>query len=138
MNSKEAVEKLLNSPTVKIRHGSYLDIEFIKLIKQDLDRLEQLEDNIKIHKETIKMQYNQIEKLKKENKKLKEDRKDILQDFDKLEKVIEILKRFNFTMYTIKHNNNETEFKIYTDCLLETQELTQEEYELLKEYLYDK
>ena len=65
----------------------------------------------------------------------------IKQDLDrleKLEKVIEILKRFNFTIYTIKYNDNETEFKIYTDCLLETQELTQEEYDLLKECLNDK
>ena len=61
-----------------------------------------------------------------------------LERLEKLEKVIEILKRFNFTIYTIKHNNNETEFKIYTDCLLETQELTQEEYDLLKGYFYDK
>lgn len=118
MSSKEAFERLLkyayiNASEFIIKYG-YSALNDVELIKQDLDRLEQLEDNIKIHKETIKMQHNQIEKL---------------------EKVIEILKRFNFTIYTIKYNDNETEFKIYTDCLLETQELTQEEYDLLKEYL---
>ena len=50
-------------------------------ILRDLDRLEQLEDNIKIHKETIKMQHNQIESLQSENEKFK--------------KVIEILKKQN-------------------------------------------
>lgn len=47
MTSKEAVERLLNSPTVKIRHGSYLDIELIKSIKQDLEVLEILRKHIK-------------------------------------------------------------------------------------------
>ena len=93
MTSKEVLEKLLNSPTVKMRQGSYLDVEIIKLIKQDLDKLE------------------------------------------KLEKVIEILKRFHFKLNETRHNN--TGFELWTDSLLEYEEITQEEYELLKGILED-
>ena len=54
-----------------------------------------------------------------------------LDRLEKLEKVIEILKIFNFTLYIVK-DNNETSFRIYTNHLLETQVITKEEYELLK------
>lgn len=47
MNSK-GIDKILESPITKARGGSYLDIEFIKSIKQDLDRLEQKETPTKV------------------------------------------------------------------------------------------
>lgn len=43
MNNKELLEKGLKSPVTKAKGGIYLDIETIKQIKQDLDRLEELE-----------------------------------------------------------------------------------------------
>lgn len=67
--------------------------------------------------------------------KYKETIEQDLDRLEKLEKAIEILKRFNFSIFTVKNNNNETGFKIFTDSLLETQEITQQEYELLKEVL---
>ena len=64
MNGKEALERLdkhfyLRCYSFDTNENS--NIREYEIIKQDLDRLEQLEDNIKIHKETIKMQHNQIE-----------------------------------------------------------------------------
>lgn len=53
MTSKESLERLLNSPIVKMRNGSYLDIEIIKSIKQDLERLEKLEKAIEILKDYL-------------------------------------------------------------------------------------
>ena len=127
MSSKEAFERLLkyayiNASEFIIKYG-YSALNDVELIKQDLERLEKLEDNIKIHKETIKMQHNQIEKFAQEN--------------DKLKKVIEILKdKFEIEITKtfcpriiitetneLENNNNVSEF------------LTQEEYDLLKEFL---
>lgn len=55
MNSKECLERILNSPTPKMRGGTYLDIKIIESIKQDLDRLEKLEKVIKILKENLQL-----------------------------------------------------------------------------------
>ena len=59
--------------------------------------------------------------------------KQSLDRLEKLEKAIEILKRFHLNVNETNHNN--TGYEIWTDSLLETQEITQEEYELLKEVL---
>lgn len=69
----------------------------------------------------IKQDLERLEALEKENKKLK--------------KALEILKRFNFSINETRHNNSG--FEIWTDSLLEAQELTQQEYEFLKEVLGD-
>ena len=90
--------------------------ENVNHIKQDLERLEQLEDNIKIHKETIKMQHNQIESLHTENAKLK--------------KVIEILKGKTIIIFALKLSNDLNDYNRMTSF----ENLTQEEFELLKEY----
>lgn len=58
-----------------------------------------------------------------------------LKRLEQLEKALDILKRFNFTIFNTKDNNNELAFRIYTDSLLETQPLNKEEYLLLKEVL---
>ena len=50
---------------------------------------------------------------------------------EKLEKVIEVLKKFNFNLNETRHNNSG--FEIWTDSLSEYVELTKEEYDLLKE-----
>lgn len=66
MTSKEALDKLYmacDSDLLYEQSGIISANELTTIIEQDLDLLEELEDNIKIHKETIKMQHAQIEKL---------------------------------------------------------------------------
>lgn len=110
MTSNEAVERLLNSPTVKIRHGSYLDIELIKSIKQDLERLEKFaHENASLHTE--------IDSLQSENEKLK--------------KVIEILK--DYLMLNVYINKNNA--YCLDACNYAIPLLNKEQYDLLKEYL---
>ena len=127
---------------------------YFKIIKQDLERLEKLEDNIKIHKETIKMQHSQIESLQSENEKMnkqldvffdKLDKNtiraldlisyDLYDENSKLKKVIEILKSYDlkveyvegyYTQPIIKFNHTYNEGVVG---------ITIEEFELLKEYL---
>lgn len=113
MTSKECLEKLYDACDKDLLYeqcGILDAYELYEVIKQDLDRLEKLEDNIKIHKETIKMQQNQIESLQSENQKL--------------ENAIEILKEV---------------CSLNCDKTLETErqflKLSQEEYELLKKVL---
>ena len=77
MNSKELLEKELESPITKARGGVYLDIKTIKQIKQDLDILEELE------KEDFKLRIK-LNAKEESYIMLKKDIKD-------LKKVIEIL-----------------------------------------------
>lgn len=79
MTSKEALKRLyydaissIIDEEIECLNREEIEKDYM-CVKQDLDRLEQLEDNIKIHKETIKMQHNQIEELEKQNKKLKDE-----------------------------------------------------------------
>lgn len=116
MNSKECLEKIswryVMDPSFQ---------EWCNIVKQDLDRLENLEDNIKIHKETIKMQQNQIESLQSEN--------------TKLEKAIKIIVNKGIHVLFLKHTKT---FDHYNKIVRHQEyydELTQEEYELLKEVL---
>ena len=114
MSSKEAFERLLkyahiNAAEFIIKYG-YSAINDVELIKQDLERLEQLEDNIKINKETIKMQHNQIEKL---------------------EKVIEILKDYLMIKVSINSNNE----YCLDACDYAIPHLNKKQYDLLKEWL---
>ena len=96
MNSKKALDFFVENIDCDVYEFNTKDvIKYKKHLESDLNRLEQLADNIKIHKETIKMQQNQIESLQSKN--------------EKLEKVIEILK---------KQNDGAT--------------ISQEEYDLLK------
>ena len=119
MTSKESLENICNGcksngcvhRVVNNHCVNYEDID------QDLDRLEQLEDNIKIHKETIKMQHNQIESFHTENYKLK--------------KVIEIIKTKIIVLVALKLSKNLDDYNRMTNF----ENLTQEEYDLLKDYL---
>ena len=127
MRSKEALEELV----LCIHSMGYIPCEKIKdlysnhltIIKQDLERVEQLEDNIKIHKGTIKMKQNQIESLQSKN--------------EKLENVIELLKDKEvdvcMLLHLIKCGNDTPQY--YNESLEQRYHLTQEEYDLLKEYL---
>ena len=93
------------------------------VIEKDLERLEKLEKENKVlrekvnHFKNVKNRYRRNEKfVEKEN--------------EKLEKAIEILNRFHFKLNETRHNY--TGFELWTDSLLEYEEITQEEYELLK------
>lgn len=133
MTSKEALNKIIEYIKYK-RKDEHIPffVEFHKdYINKDLERLEQLEDNIKIHKETIKMQHNQIESLQSENAKLK--------------KVIEFIKE-NFEVelhYDEEYDEYTICFMEYDECLEEiaitgiTKYVNKEEYDLLKECLDD-
>ena len=144
MNSKEALENIVidfdNMGMIcsNLCYEEFYckDLHFKEIFKteyesilRDLERLEKLEDNIKIHKETIKMQHNQIESLQSENAKLK--------------KVIEFIKE-NFEVelhYDEEYDEYTICFMEYNECLEEiaitgiTKYVNKEEYDLLKEYL---
>ena len=119
MNSKEALKTIYINCKEKMVDENFSvcnSEDLIKTILQDLKRLEQLEDNIKIHKETIKMQQNQFESLQEENQKL--------------EKAIEILKENHFRVE--KNANTDYGYIAFIEA-----DLTKEEYKLLKEVLED-
>lgn len=128
MNSKEALKLIWNEVDLKSYecNGSTIGfLNLLELIEDDIDWLETLEIKNKDLEHELDREEILIGKIIKER--------------DKYEKAIEILERFNFKIFTVKNNNNETAFKIYTDSLLDTQEITQQEYELLKEVLdYDR
>lgn len=122
------------------------ELEALKVIKQDLERLEQLEDNIKIHKETIKMQHNQIESLQSSIKewekyfdKERQTNFDLIirqtKTIDKLKKVIEIIKSKGVQESFLKNTKNVNEYNKAIKHLNYFDELEQEEYDLLKEHL---
>lgn len=115
MNSLEALEQLEKYITNEKGRISIFIKLYFDIIKQDLERLEALEH----------YQASAIV-LTKENMTL-------YQENEKLKKAIEILKRFNFSINETRHNNSG--FEVWTDSLLEAQELTQQEYELLEEVI---
>ena len=107
MNSKEALERINN---ILLRHYDYLDIE---VIKQDLDRLEMLEKDI-----ITTYEFNK--KLREKNSKLKT--------------AIEILNRFvSLTKVKNEKTNKWEEHSMYSFGL--SKKITQQEYDLLEEFL---
>ena len=142
MTSKEALEVLLGYASFNERYYFHKGQDPYGIILKDLERLEQLEDNIKIHKETIKMQHNQIESLEEQNKGLKEiieiDRKidnkllEIVEESLKLKKVIEILKRYlKLKVETFINLDKTTTYGLNYDTYCIT--IDYEVYDLLKE-----
>lgn len=113
----------------------------LKDLKQDLEKLEkenqQLNQTIQTIRQNTRNDYishqEEINNSKEEFDHLLDKYYELGDENAKLKKAIEILKRFNFTIFNTKNNNNENEFRIYTDSLLETQVITKGEYELLKE-----
>ena len=149
MNSKELLEKGLESPVTKARGGVYLDIETIKQIKQDLDRLEQLERIFSdSHICEIKARFNEIkcDADKCDNCPLSigddiclkhtfEKKWGFQIERDKLRQALEILKKHGVINLFINRNNNNKltlEFDDCISCVLEPKE-----YALLKEVLFN-
>ena len=147
MTSKEALELAIleyEKETIDDENNQWVKnvLKGLKEVKQDLDRLEQLEDNIKIHKETIKMQHSQIESLQSENKKLN---KQLDVFFDKLDN--NTLRAFDLISYELKDENEklkkvieilEGRICVNQDCICydmcADKPLTDEEIKLVKEY----
>ena len=155
MTSKEALEFFVKNIDCDVYEFD-LDkvIKHKRCLEQDLERLEQLEDNIKIHKETIKMQHSQIESLQSENKKLnkqldvffnKLDKNtiraldlisyDLYDENSKLKKVIEILADKKVSKFWIVMSESVDR---YNAVMGKNYILTQEEYDLLKVWLCPK
>ena len=117
MNSKECLERLY-SDARELNSECEEDLKQVEkeynLIKQELDRLEQLEE-----------EYNYL-KIDYDNKDL--EWCNLLKENQKLEKAIEILKeKMGLILFTYKP------YEIWSEQ--KSEELTQEEYELLNEVL---
>ena len=111
MNSKEALEKI---SWRYVNDASFQ--EWWELIKQELDRLEKFaHENASLHTE--------IESLHTENAKLK--------------KVIEILTTKDIYIGVLNRSNNSSEYNNYMSTFFDYNfwNMSQEDFELLKEYL---
>lgn len=92
-------------------------------MKQNLRKL--INYSIKKESKHLVLTLDELKEIQSADKKLR-----------KLEKIISILKRFNFNINTTRHNN--TGFEIWIDEI-DNLELTQKEYDLLnEEFKYDK
>lgn len=111
-NSKEALENLTYCV-----NGMESKEKYYKIIKQDLDRLEKLEKENKELRKSIKSWNENGGNLLKENTKLK--------------KAIEILKNKTVVIVALKLSKDLNDYNRMTSF----ENLTQEEYELLKEVL---
>ena len=119
MNSKECLYEILG-----MLNYEQMDVcekhNYLKVISQDLDRLEKELKQTKLNFRNSQIHSkNCYKKLKKK--------------YNNLKKALDILKRFHFQLNQTRHNS--TGHEIWIDSLLETEELTKEEYELLKEVL---
>lgn len=130
-DSKEALERLLNSPTPKMRGGSYLDIKIIESIKQDLDKLEKVEKDLKQTKSNFK---NSQTHSRNCYKKLLDKYMGLEKENTKLKKVIESLKdKIELPLendFDVVNKDDIHLYRLRTKCLI-----NEEEYELLKEVL---
>lgn len=92
-------------------------------MKQNLRKL--INYSIKKESKHLVLTLDELKEIRSADKRLR-----------KLEKIISILKRFNFKINTTRHNN--TGFEIWVDEI-DNLELTQKEYDLLnEEFKYDK
>lgn len=116
MTSKEALKKLINYLDLSLdRQDEEQVTELLNTIKKDLDRLEELKN------EYIALEiWNEV--IFKENKKLK--------------KVIDILKN-KLGLYVNDYINYATINAVLPVANNDCNRLTQQEYELLKEVLYN-
>lgn len=142
MNSKELIKKI---DIGRVGNGTqtYNDMCLILNKEETLEHLqyvEQLEKENQELKETLnetrKMGLEIIEEKKQlsnELHKLNCYRNIELNEITKLKKALEILKRINFTLNETRHNN--TSIEVWINSLFEFVELSQEEYELLKNTL---
>lgn len=110
--------------------------EALDTIKQDLKKLEQLEKENESLNNIIETDIKDLQELRKENQDLKIENFDLELvlngEIDKLKKAIEVLKdKYDFDIY---YNENFTTPTLTINCDY-FKELTQQEYELLKEVL---
>lgn len=92
-------------------------------MKQNLRKL--INYSIKKESKHLVLTLDELKEIQSADKRLR-----------KLEKIISILKRFNFKINTTRHNN--TGYEIWIDEI-DNLELTQKEYDLLnEEFKYDK
>ena len=134
MNSKKALENIKYAPGFMGGHSRYKSVlesripflEDIEIIKQDLDKLENLEkENQELKNTILSLELDTcIPELRKENSKLKEVIK-ILEDNLQLVLKQDIDPLINRKIYEVEISRN---YKIYSGF-----KITQEEYELLKE-----
>lgn len=121
MKSKECLEILKDEVVPDSGYLDYEDygsyenemLENYNIIKQDLDKLEELEKDFEV---------------------LKEDNMKWFATAFKFKKVIEILTDININIIELKHSKNVEEYNNYAD-MWGYNILTQEKYELLKEVL---
>ena len=124
MNSKEAFQLVSN----KVRYTSRLYEDELKIIQQDLDKLENLEkENQELKNTILSLELDTcIPELREENTKLKKVIK-ILKDKLQLVLVQDIDPLINRKIYEVEISRN---YKIYSGF-----EVTQEQYELIEEVL---
>lgn len=124
MNSKGALKRLfLNSYTIEELSVIHSDLKDYDLVLQELDRLEKLKKENQVLLVNKNVAQGIAKKLKEEN--------------DKLKKVIKILKDKNVDIYELLKSKNIVEYNNLTWSRYDFggDELTEEEYNLLKEVL---
>lgn len=137
MTSKEALEILYrNCPMTVVRESDEIKLYseyLVELITQDLERLEKLENENQELKELYaferqlnRNQYGIIKEFYEKNLKLEDEN-------EKLKKVIEILKNKVVSIPLLFDTKNVEEFNAIAPP---QNQLTQEEYDLLKEFLW--
>lgn len=149
-NSKKALENIKTAPSFmggNSRYKSVLEsripfLEDIEIVKQDLNRLEKLEkenSELLIKNEKLDTRIVALEELNNINRKITSK---AIDENTKLKKVIKILED-NLQLIIVQDIDPFFKKKIYTVILTQFYkkysgfEVTQEEYELLKEVLND-
>ena len=145
MTSKEALKRLKQETSPATYMNDFDKDECIEIIKQDLKRLEKLEEeNEKLKVENDELLDNKLELVIK-NKQQDMFIEKLIQECDKLKKGIGLLTYKPIDILHIKISKSVEEYnKLNSECYNFTQEeyeyyeLLQEEFDLLKEYLDDK
>ena len=106
------------------------DNEALQVLKQALERLNQLEEENQDLKNQLDNEQLAFDKLFESNQKLSEL-------YAKLKQVIDILQVKRIQKRFLEESKNVDEYNKWISNLMNIRELTQEEYELLKEILED-
>ena len=133
MTSKEALKKLFfdnKDLHVDIVLNDRNVCEIYNTIKQDLERLKVLEEENQDLKNRLANEQLAFDKLFESNQKLSEL-------YAKLKKTIDILQVKRIQKRFLEESKNVDEYNKWISNLMNIRELTQEEYELLKEILED-
>ena len=132
MESLEALERIYND-AISLNEIEE-DVEKIEedynIIKQDLEHLKQLEEENQDLKNRLANEQLAFDKLFESNQKLSEL-------YAKLKQVIDILQVKRIQKRFLEESKNVDEYNKWISNLMNIRELTQEEYELLKEILED-